>query len=178
MSRQRSALEIQDEVISQHPTRRDVLRNGMLAALGVTWFRSARPDNSDYKPAVRGRPAPPQSVFDANSTAEEVTAGLELEGTTALLTGCNSGIGFETMRVMAARGVHVIGAARTLQKAEAACASVAGRTTPLAIELAEFDTVVDAAEKVIAMGVPVDMLILNARGRAAGGLSAGAAAEP
>ena len=162
MSRQRASPEIQDGVIRQTPTRRDVLRNGMLAALGVTWFRAGQSDNPDYKSAVRGRPTPPQPVFGANSTAEEVTAGLDLHGMTALLTGCNSGIGFETMRVLAARGVHIIGAPRTLQKAENACASVAGRTTPLEIELAVFDTVVAAAEKVKAIGAAVDMLILNA----------------
>jgi NAD(P)-dependent dehydrogenase (short-subunit alcohol dehydrogenase family) len=33
----------------------------------------------------------------------------------------NSGIGFETMRVLALRGARVIGTARTLAKAEAAC---------------------------------------------------------
>ena len=162
MSRQRYSPEFKDEVIRQNMTRRDVLRTGMAVALGATWFRSGHADNLDYKPAVHGRLAPPQSVFGANSTAEEVTAGLELNGMTALLTGCNSGIGFETMRVLAGRGVHVIGAARTLEKAEKACDSVDGRATPLVIELTEFDTVVAAAEKVKAMGVAIDMLILNA----------------
>ena len=162
MSRQRYSPEFKDEVIRQNMTRRDVLRTGMVVALGATWFRSGHADNLDYKPAVDGRLAPPQSVYGANSTAEEVTAGLELNGMTALLTGCNSGIGFETMRVLAGRGVHVIGAARTLEKAEKACDSVDGRATPLVIELTEFDTVVAAAEKVKAMGVAIDMLILNA----------------
>ena len=162
MSRQRYSPEFKDEVVRQNLTRRDVLRTGMVVALGATWFRSGHADNLDYRPAVDGRLAPPQSVFGANSTAEEVTAGLELNGMTALLTGCNSGIGFETMRVLAGRGVHVIGAARTLEKAEKACDSVDGRATPLVIELTEFDTVVAAAEKVKAMGVAIDMLILNA----------------
>ncbi len=162
MSRQRYSPEFKDEVVRQNLTRRDVLRTGMVVALGATWSRSGHADNLDYKPAVDGRLAPPQSVFGANSTAEEVTAGLELNGMTALLTGCNSGIGFETMRVLAGRGVHVIGAARTLEKAEKACDSVDGRATPLVIELTEFDTVVAAAEKVKAMGVAIDMLILNA----------------
>ncbi len=47
----------------------------------------------------------------AQSTAEEVTAGIDLSGMTAVVTGCNSGIGFETMRVLALRGAHVIGTA-------------------------------------------------------------------
>ena len=35
------------------------------------------------------------------------------------------------------RGAHVIAAARTLEKARTACASVKGLTTPVACELAE-----------------------------------------
>ena len=45
----------------------------------------------------------PVSPFGPTSTAEEVTAGLDLSGMTALVTGCNSGIGLETMRVLAMR---------------------------------------------------------------------------
>ena len=43
----------------------------------------------------------PPSSFDANSTADEVTAGVDLTGKLALVTGCTSGIGYETMRVLA-----------------------------------------------------------------------------
>ena len=35
----------------------------------------------------------PLSPFDADSTAEEVTAGMDLSGRTALVTGANSGLG-------------------------------------------------------------------------------------
>lgn len=149
-------------MIRQKLTRRDLLRTGMAAALAAPWVRSAGADNLGYRPAVADGPAPPRSTFGADSTAEDVTEGLELNGTTALITGCNSGLGFETMRVLAMRGVHVIGAARTLEKAEQACGSVEGRTTPLAIELTEFDTIVAAAEKVKAANKAIDMLILNA----------------
>ena len=41
------------------------------------------------------------SRFDKHSTAEEVTAGLDLAGRTALVTGATSGIGLETARVLA-----------------------------------------------------------------------------
>ena len=151
-----------DNVIRSAYTRRDLLQTGMAAALATSWVRSAGADSLDYKPAVEGRPAPPRSAFGAKSTAEDVTDGLELGGGTALVTGCNSGIGFETMRVLARRGVHVYGAARTLEKAENACGDVNGPTTPLVIELTDFDSVVAAAEKVKAMDKTLDMLILNA----------------
>ena len=56
--------------------------------------------------------------FGKSSTAEEVTAGIDLMGKTALVTGANSGLGFETMRVLALRGAHVIAVARTMEKAQ------------------------------------------------------------
>ena len=100
--------------------------------------------------------------FGAKSTAEEVTAGLDLSGMTALVTGANSGLGFETMRVLAMRGAHVIGTGRTLEKAETACASIDGKTTPAVLELADLDSVGSCAEIVLAMDRPIDMLVLNA----------------
>ena len=104
----------------------------------------------------------PLGPFNADSTAEEVTAGMDLSGTTALVTGANSGLGYESMRVLALRGAHVIGTARTLEKAAEACASVPGRTTPVALELTDFDSVVACATEVAALGVPLDILMCNA----------------
>ena len=104
----------------------------------------------------------PRSNFDDESTAEEVTAGLDLSGKIAVVTGCNSGIGFETMRVLALRGCYVIGTGRTLEKAEAACAQVKGVTTALQLELSDYDSIVRCAELIRAMKSPIDMLICNA----------------
>src|SRR5688572_25950913 len=81
----------------------------------------------------------------ATSTAEQVTSGLNLSGMTAVITGCNSGIGLETMRVLALRGAHVIGTARTLEKGKEACAQVKGRATPVVLELADLNSVVACA---------------------------------
>ena len=104
----------------------------------------------------------PKSGFGPMSTAENVTEDIDLTGKTALVTGCNSGIGYETMRVLALRGAHVIGTARTLEKGEMACESVKGQTTPVLLELTDFDSVVACAEQVRNMNVPIDMLICNA----------------
>ncbi|MDX1736314.1 MAG: SDR family NAD(P)-dependent oxidoreductase, partial [Halioglobus sp.] len=104
----------------------------------------------------------PVGPYGASSTAEEVTEGMDLTGKTALVTGCNSGIGFETMRVLALRGAHVIGTGRTLEKAQTACASVDGRTTPVALELSDFDSCVACARAVADLAEPLDMLIANA----------------
>ncbi|RMF97965.1 MAG: oxidoreductase, partial [Gammaproteobacteria bacterium] len=46
----------------------------------------------------------PLGPYGPKSTAEEVTEGLDLSGKTALITGANSGLGYETMRVLAMRG--------------------------------------------------------------------------
>ena len=102
------------------------------------------------------------SDFDRRSTADDVTAGLDLSGKTALVTGCNSGIGYETMRTLALRGAHVLGTARTLERGQEACESVEGRATPLVLELTEFETAVRCAEQVRAVGAPLDILICNA----------------
>ena len=104
----------------------------------------------------------PVGPFGAESTAEQVTAGIDLTGKTALVTGSNSGIGFETMRVLALRGAHVLAAARTLEKAQAACDSVEGNATPLVVELTDLPGIVKAADEVRALQRPLDMLICNA----------------
>src|SRR6266540_4625799 len=44
------------------------------------------------------------SGFGYASTAELVTRGLDLHSKTILLTGCNSGLGRETLRVLSLRG--------------------------------------------------------------------------
>ena len=105
---------------------------------------------------------PPRSPFNSNSTAEEVTAGLDLSGLTIAITGANSGLGYETMRVLALRGAHIIGIARTQAKADAACATIQGDTTPLYLDLADWDSVVRCAETIRAMNIPLDGLITNA----------------
>jgi NAD(P)-dependent dehydrogenase (short-subunit alcohol dehydrogenase family) len=101
-------------------------------------------------------------AFGEGSTAEEVTQGLDLEGLTAVVTGCNSGLGYETMRVLAMRGAHVVGTARTMEKAQKACSSIAGKTTPIVLELSDFNSARAAAQTITEMNIPIDMLICNA----------------
>ncbi len=110
----------------------------------------------------------PQSAFGPESTAEDVTAGLDLSGKLAVVTGCTSGIGFETLRVLANRGAYVVGTGRTLEKAEAACSRVTGKTTPVALELSDFGSVVGCAATLNSLNAPVDILVCNAGMRGGG----------
>jgi NAD(P)-dependent dehydrogenase (short-subunit alcohol dehydrogenase family) len=111
---------------------------------------------------VQRPPGVPVGPFDRHATAEGVTAGVDLAGKTALVTGATSGLGLETMRVLALRGAHVIGTGRTLAKAQEACATVRGKTTPLALELEQWDTIVGAADQLRALGTPLDIVVCNA----------------
>ena len=104
------------------------------------------------------------SGFGYGSTAEEVTAGLSLSGRTFLVTGCNSGLGLETARVLAMRGGKVIGTARTAEKASGALAPLGGNTVGLECELSEPTSVrasVKAVEAALA-SVKLDAIICNA----------------
>ena len=127
-------------------SRRTILKGSVAAAVATALPRLSWAEDEEYLPAVPGRPVPRPSAFDKDSTAEDVTKGMDLAGLTALVTGCNSGLGLETMRVLTMRGAHVIGAARTTQKAEEACASVGGKTTPLAVELTDLPGIVGVVE--------------------------------
>ncbi len=110
----------------------------------------------------------PRSPFNKHSTAEEVTEGIDLSGKLAVVTGCTSGIGFETMRVLAKRGAYVVGTSRSLEKAEAACLRVVGLTTPVQLELSDFDSVVSCAEAIRSLRTPIDILVCNAGYRGGG----------
>jgi WW domain-containing oxidoreductase len=102
------------------------------------------------------------SGFGYGSTAEEVTAGLSLVGKTMLVTGCNSGLGQETLRVLALRGARVIGTARTFGKAQQACAAVGGQNVALACDLSNPASVHACVTAIIATGVQLDAIICNA----------------
>lgn len=96
-------------------------------------------------------------------TADDVSAQTSR---TFLVTGANAGIGFETAKVLAARGAHVVMACRDAVRAEAAMDRIRA-DTPNAelsfqpLDLADLDQVREAAAAVLA-GPRVDVLINNA----------------
>ncbi len=106
--------------------------------------------------------------FGATSTAAEVMDGVDLRGRHVLVTGCSSGVGVETARVLTARGAHVIGAARNLSKARLATehipsqAASAGSFELVELDLASLSGVRACADKLVKAGKHLDVVIANA----------------
>lgn len=99
--------------------------------------------------------------FGPASTAAQVTEGLDLTGTTWLITGANSGLGFETARVLALRGGRIVALARTTAKAADALTRLGIDGVPVACELSELGSVRAAVTTVRGVG-PLDGIIANA----------------
>jgi WW domain-containing oxidoreductase len=106
--------------------------------------------------------SPAATGFGRRSTAEDVTEGLSLTGKTILVTGCTSGLGQETCRVLSLRGAHVLGTGRTLAGAEYACATLPNKGTAYACELADPDSVRACVARIRRSGHRLDAIIGNA----------------
>jgi NAD(P)-dependent dehydrogenase (short-subunit alcohol dehydrogenase family) len=102
------------------------------------------------------------SGFGYGSTAEEVTRGLSLSGKNILVTGCNSGLGLETARVLALRGASILGTARTAEKASAAVSAFGSRHSGFGCELSDPASVKSCVQAVKKHGKKIDALICNA----------------
>lgn len=107
------------------------------------------------------------SGFSWASTADQVTQGLSAAGLTAIVTGASSGIGAETARVLAARGAHVVMAARNLAAADSVRQAVLADTPAATLDVMELDlssmaSVRKFAADFIAKGLPLNILVNNA----------------
>jgi len=101
-------------------------------------------------------------VYGARSTADQVIAGVDLSGKQYVVTGCTSGIGFETMNSLAANGARVFGLGRSLEVAEAACRRAGPTCAPIACDLADLASINAAIAALIDVKVPLDGIIANA----------------
>ncbi|MBB2201873.1 SDR family NAD(P)-dependent oxidoreductase [Gluconacetobacter tumulisoli] len=107
--------------------------------------------------------------FGATSTTDEVLTGVTLAGRRVLVTGVSAGLGVETARALAAHGAHVVGAARDLEKAQAATAQVradaargGGGFELVELDLASLASVRACADALNARAEPFDLVIANA----------------
>ncbi len=88
-------------------------------------------------------------------------------GRLAVITGANTGLGFETARVLAARGASVVLAVRDTDKGKAAAARIAvtapGATvTVQPLDLASLESIRAAAAELRARHPRIDLLVNNA----------------
>jgi NAD(P)-dependent dehydrogenase (short-subunit alcohol dehydrogenase family) len=101
------------------------------------------------------------SRFNAASTAEEVAAGIDLSGKTAIVTGGYSGLGVETTRALAGAGATVIVPARDRAKAERTLAGI-DNVRIEAMDLSDPASIAAFAERIVAAGTPVSILVNSA----------------
>ena len=105
---------------------------------------------------------PGSSGYGASTTAAQVTEGLDLSKKTYLITGCNSGLGEETVRVLILRGARVIALARTLKKAERIAHCTNDKVVPIACDLSEPRSIESAITSVREFQNKLDAVICNA----------------
>jgi NAD(P)-dependent dehydrogenase (short-subunit alcohol dehydrogenase family) len=101
------------------------------------------------------------SGFGYRSTASEVLEGIDLSGKLAIVTGGYSGLGIETVRALVAAGTRVVVPSLRRASADEALAGID------AVEVDELDlgdqaSVTAFAERFLASGRPLDLLINNA----------------
>ena len=84
------------------------------------------------------------------------------QGRVAVVTGANTGLGFETARMLAARGAAVVLAVRDVQKGKQAAARIDGDVSVQALDLTSLDSIRSAADSLRAAHPRIDLLINNA----------------
>ncbi|UTI65221.1 SDR family NAD(P)-dependent oxidoreductase [Paraconexibacter antarcticus] len=105
------------------------------------------------------------SGFGPRTTAAEVIAGTDLSGRTVIVTGGYSGLGLETVRALAGAGAHPVVPARRPDHARAALADagLGGDAVEVdELDLADLESVAAFAERFLATGRPLAILINNA----------------
>ncbi len=88
-------------------------------------------------------------------------------GRLAIVTGANTGIGFETAELLALKGARVVLACRSLEKGQQAvqriqAESPAGEVAVEQLDLADLSSVETFADRLSAQEAQLDLLILNA----------------
>lgn len=83
-------------------------------------------------------------------------------GRVAVITGANTGLGFETAKALAARGAHVVLAVRNTEKGKQAADRISGTVSVQELDLTSLDSIRAAATQLRADHPKIDLLINNA----------------
>ena len=87
-------------------------------------------------------------------------------GRTVVVTGADSGLGFETAKRLAAAGAHVVLACRNEQKAQDAAARIEGSTEVRRLDVSSLDSVRAFESALKKQGTPVEIKIYDGAGHA------------
>jgi len=87
---------------------------------------------------------------------------LDQTGRIAVVTGGNTGLGFETAKALAHHGATVVLACRDLAKADMAAQRIGGATSCVRLDLASLASVRDAAAQLRSRISRIDLLVNNA----------------
>lgn len=110
------------------------------------------------------------SGYGSNATAEQVTVDCSCllpSHLTAIITGATSGIGAETARVLAKRGVRIVLPARNLRKAAEVKDKILqespnAKIILLEVDLSSFTSIRRFCGEFLSLGLPLNILINNA----------------
>lgn len=117
-------------------------------------------ENSDEKAEFRQR-------YDASTRAMEIVHALDLSSVVTVITGANSGIGFETARTLALRGAKVVLACRCMAQANQTVEKITKERPsaflyPFQVDLQSLRSVRECAQMIGARFEKINVLILNA----------------
>ncbi len=107
-------------------------------------------------------------AFGAESTTDEVLAGVDLSGRRILVTGVSAGLGVETARALVAQGAYVVGTVRDVDKGRRATEEIRAQVSGaaglelIALDLASLKSVRACADALNTTGEPFDLIIANA----------------
>lgn len=104
---------------------------------------------------------PVDSPFNHLTRASEVTRGLDLSGEIVVITGGHSGTGLEAVKALSKAGATIIALARNVERARANLKGIP-RTEVEYVDLLEPDSIKAFADKFVASGRPIHILINSA----------------
>ena len=104
-------------------------------------------------------------ILGTQSAMADTATASNTQKKTILVTGCNSGIGYEATKRLAQEGHTIIMACRTLEKAQNAAASIQttdGTLIPAECDLASLDSIQQFAKNLLSQAEKLDVVCYNA----------------